>query len=214
MVRRAAARKVEDVPARGEPIETTEPLEPVKGLLYWARMTQKWFKAADVCEMAELQPYVLRSWEKEFPGIGVQKSAESPRLYRQSDVEQVLKIKQLVFGEGLTLSGARRRLEESDEPQSGAADEDVAEVLDALASDARTRIASVRDGLRSILKLLSSAPGTVVVVDDYRLEPPAPSLVKGARRSMAARSKSSVASKRVVARKPARPAKRNKRATA
>ena len=153
-------------------------------------MTQKWFKAADVCEMAELQPYVLRSWEKEFPGIGVQKSAESPRLYRQSDIEQVLKIKQLVFGEGLTLAGARRRLEES-EPQTGAADKDVAEVLDALASDARTRIASVRDGLRSILKLLSSAPGTVVVVDDYRLEPPpAPSLVKGARRSMAAQAES------------------------
>jgi DNA-binding transcriptional MerR regulator len=175
-------------------------------------MTQKWFKATDVCEMAELQPYVLRSWEKEFPGIGVQKSADSPRLYRQSDVEQVLRIKQLVFGEGLTLSGARRRMEESGEPQSGAADEDVAEVLDALASDARTRIASVRDGLRSILKLLSSAPGTVVVVDDYRLESPsAPSLVKGARRSMAARSKSSVASKRAVARKPARPAKRRRR---
>jgi DNA-binding transcriptional MerR regulator len=177
-------------------------------------MTQKWFKAADVCEMAELQPYVLRSWEKEFPGIGVQKSSDSPRLYRQSDIEQVLKIKQLVFGEGLTLAGARRRIEESAEPQSGAADKDVAEVLDALASDARTRIASVRDGLRSILKLLSSAPGTVVVVDDYRLEPPpAPSLVKGARRSMAARPKASVASKRVVARKPARPAKR-KRASA
>jgi DNA-binding transcriptional MerR regulator len=176
-------------------------------------MTQKWFKAADVCEMAELQPYVLRSWEKEFPGIGVQKSAESPRLYRQSDLDQVLKIKQLVFGEGLTLAGARRRIEES-QPQIGAADKDVAEVLDALASDARTRIASVRDGLRSILKLLSNAPGTVVVVDDYRLEPPpAPSLVKGARRSMAVRSKPSVASKRVVARKPARPAKR-KRATA
>ena len=85
----------------------------------------------------------------------------------------------------------------------------------ALASDARTRIASVRDGLRSILKLLSSAPGTVVVVDDYRLEsPPAPSLVKGARRSMAARQKASVASTHVVARKPVRPAKRHKRATA
>jgi DNA-binding transcriptional MerR regulator len=179
------------------------------------KMTQKWFKAADVCEMAELQPYVLRSWEKEFPGIGVQKSADSPRLYRQSDLEQVKKIKQLVFGEGLTLAGARRRIEES-EHQLGAADKDVEEVLEALASDARTRIASVRDGLRSILKLLSSAPGTVVVVDDYRLEPPpSPSLVKGARRSIAARSKATVASKRVAAaRKPARPAKRNKRASA
>ena len=177
-------------------------------------MTQKWFKAADVCEMAELQPYVLRSWEKEFPGIGVQKSAESPRLYRQSDVEQVKRIKHLVFGEGLTLAGARRRMEENGDHHVGAADKDVEEVLEALASDAKTRIANVRDGLRSILKLLSSAPGTVVVVDDYRLEPPSPSLVKGARRSMAARSKSSVASKRVAARKPARPAKRNKRASA
>jgi DNA-binding transcriptional MerR regulator len=176
-------------------------------------MTQKWFKAADVCEMAELQPYVLRSWEKEFPGIGVQKSAESPRLYRQSDIEQVKRIKQLVFGEGLTLAGARRRIEENGGAQIGAADKDVEEVLEALASDAKTRIASVRDGLRSILKLLSSAPGTVVVVDDYRLEPPSPSLVKGARRSIAARSKASVASKRVAARKPARPAKR-KRASA
>ena len=63
-------------------------------------MTPKLFRAADVCEMAQLQPYVLRSWEKEFPGIGVQKSPESPRLYRQSDVDQVQKIKQLVFGEG------------------------------------------------------------------------------------------------------------------
>src|SRR5262245_33599041 len=98
-------------------------------------MTQKWYKATDVCEMAELQPYVLRSWEKEFPGIGIQKSAESPRLYRQSDVDQVLKIKQLVFVEGLTLAGARRRIEENGASQHGAADKDVAEVLEALASD-------------------------------------------------------------------------------
>ena len=75
-------------------------------------MTPKLFKAADVCEMAQVQSYVLRSWEKEFPGIGVQK-ADGQRLYRQSDIDQVLRIKQLVFTEGLTLSGARRRLEES-----------------------------------------------------------------------------------------------------
>lgn len=174
-------------------------------------MTQKWFKAAEVCEMAQLQPYVLRSWEKEFPGIGVQKSVDTPRLYRQSDIDQVLKIKQLVFGEGLTLSGARRRLDETT-GSSGASDEDVAEVLDALASDARTRIAHVRDGLRSILRLLSSAPGTVVVVDDYRLEPPAPS---PARRALAVRQKAAASpSTRAGARKVAAPTKRNKRASA
>jgi DNA-binding transcriptional MerR regulator len=128
-------------------------------------MPPKLYKAAEVCDLAQLQPYVLRSWEKEFPGIGVQTSPDGPRLYRQSDVEQVLRIKQLVFGEGLTLAGARKRLEESAAPASGGADSEVAEVLEALASDARTRIANVRDGLRSLLKLLSSAPGTVVVID-------------------------------------------------
>src|SRR5574339_260806 len=100
-------------------------------------MTPKLLRAVDVGEMAQLQPYVLRSWEKEFPGIGVQKSPESPRLYRQSDIEQVQKIKQLVFGEGLTLAGARKRLEQTSTPP-GASDEEVAEVLEALASDART----------------------------------------------------------------------------
>ena len=105
---------------------------------------------------------------EEFPGIGVQKSADSPRLYRQSDVDQVLRIKRLVFSEGLTLSGARRKLEEAAPRTPADADEEVAEVLDALASDARTRIAYVRDGLRSILQLLSHAPGRVVVVDDDR----------------------------------------------
>ncbi len=178
-------------------------------------MTPKLFRAVDVCEMAQLQPYVLRSWEKEFPGIGVQKSPESPRLYRQSDIDQVQKIKQLVFGEGLTLAGARRRLEQLEQASPGASDEEVAEVLEALASDARTRIAHVRDGLRSILKLLSAAPGTLVVVDDYRLTPPAQ--VKSARRSLEARPKSRVIAKQVSKRgsgKSAAASKRGKRASA
>ena len=131
-------------------------------------MTPKLYRAQEVCDLAQVQPYVLRSWEKEFPGIGVQKSDDSPRLYRQADVDQVLLIKRLVFSEGLTLAGARRKLEEAAPRTAAEVDHDVAEVLDALASDARTRIAYVRDGLRSILQLLSNAPGTVVVVDDER----------------------------------------------
>jgi DNA-binding transcriptional MerR regulator len=138
-------------------------------------MTPKLFRAAEVCDIAQVQPYVLRSWEKEFPGIGVQKSLDSPRLYRQADVDQVLLIKRLVFNEGLTLSGARRKLEESAPRRAAEVDSEVAEVLDALASDARTRIAYVRDGLRSILQLLSNAPGTVVVVDDERANGSRPS---------------------------------------
>ena len=126
-----------------------------------AGVAPKLYRAADVCASTGLQPYVLRSWEKEFPGIGVQKSQDSARLYRQSDVEQVLRIKQLVFGEGLTLAGARRRLETSqpagDDTTKAA---ETAEVLDTLGADARARIGSVRSGLRSILEVLSGSPAS------------------------------------------------------
>jgi DNA-binding transcriptional MerR regulator len=127
-------------------------------------MPPKLYKAADVCEMAQLQPYVLRSWETEFPGIGVQKSQESPRLYRQSDVEQVLRIKQLVFGEGLTLAGARKRLDELTGSGPSVTEAEVAEVLDALGAAARTRIANVQQGLQSILRLLGHPPGQMSLV--------------------------------------------------
>jgi len=169
-------------------------------------VTPKLYKAAEVCEMTQLQPYVLRSWEKEFPGIGVQKSQDGPRLYRQADVDQVLRIKQLVFGEGLTLAGARKRLDSgaagadaagnggtSDahggvaaSPRRSAGDVTVsaegsstrrAEI--SVSADARARVARVREGLRSILTLLSARPTAGRVVEEYRLEPPAaPKAVK------------------------------------
>jgi DNA-binding transcriptional MerR regulator len=71
-------------------------------------------KAADVCQIAQVQPYVLRTWEAEFPDLG-QVTAGGPRIYGRADVERVLRIRDLVYVEGLTLSGARRRLEESKE---------------------------------------------------------------------------------------------------
>ena len=205
-------------------------------------MTPKLYKAADVCEMTGLQPYVLRSWEKEFPGIGVQKSPDSARLYRQADLDQVARIKQLVFGEGLTLSGARRRLEEAPAsvPASIASrDAERDEVLDVLGADARARIAAVRTGLRSILEALSKAPGAVAIGqmregaangngssrasraaarDDRRGGPSAdrrggPSGPPKARGKVAVAAKRPVATKRAaVQRKPTRTAKRSARA--
>jgi DNA-binding transcriptional MerR regulator len=132
-------------------------------------LTPKLYKALEVCEATGLQPYVLRSWEKEFPGIGIQRSPDSPRLYRQSDLEQVQRIKELVFAEGLTLAGARRRLEESTPRTPEDDDAELAEVLETIGVDVRARIAVVRDGLRSILDVLSRAPGSTTLRDLPRL---------------------------------------------
>jgi len=119
-------------------------------------------KAGDVCEIAKVQPYVLRSWEKEFPDLGVTRTDGGPRFYRQADVDHVLRIKQLVFGEGLTLAGARRRLEEqrASEPDELPFEEEPEPT--AAPADLRARVNGVRQGLRELLALLSSAPRSIV----------------------------------------------------
>jgi DNA-binding transcriptional MerR regulator len=109
------------------------------------------FKAADVCEVVQVQPYVLRSWEAEFPQIGQAPPGGGPRLYRRSDVELVLRIKQLILEEGLTLSGARRRLEEDSGDNNGAA----VLVEEVVGDRVREQLRQVKSGLRSILELLS-----------------------------------------------------------
>jgi DNA-binding transcriptional MerR regulator len=107
-------------------------------------------KAADVCQIAQVQPYVLRTWEAEFPDLG-QVTAGGPRIYGRADVERVLKIRELVYVEGLTLSGARRRMEESredDGPVATAADFSLVDDI------TRARLQSVREGLQGLLALL------------------------------------------------------------
>ena len=121
------------------------------------------FKAAEVCEVVQVQPYVLRSWEAEFPQIGQVPAGGGPRLYRKSDVELVLRIKQLVFDEGLTLSGARRRLEEDADRDSGAP----MLVDEVLGAGVREKLKSVKTGLQSILQLLAKDPEP-----ELRLVPP------------------------------------------
>ena len=98
------------------------------------------------------------------------------------------RIKQLVFGEGLTVSGARRRLDETTPAVSAVSASEAAEVLDALSADARSRIAHVRDGLREIHSLLSGRPGSSNG-SRFTLTPPTAKPARAKARPAAARSK-------------------------
>src|SRR5215831_14517839 len=124
------------------------------------------FKAAEVCDLLKVQPYVLRSWEAEFPDLGVAKTTGAARVYRRADVEQVLRIKHLLVVEGLTLAGARKKLTEDTAPV--AADAPVLDEL--LGRHARERLTEVKRGLRSILDLLSAS--SVPLASDFRLSAP------------------------------------------
>lgn len=162
-------------------------------------------KSADVCELAKVQPYVLRSWEKEFPDLGTSKAAGGPRYYRQADVDRVLRIKHLVFGEGLTLAGARRKLEEE---RAAKVDDElpfeevVVTPAPAVSAEAKARIEGVRQGLRWLLDLLEAnaganghqrrrakadqGPKLPMEEEAPAAEPPAPKKVSRRKRSEAA----------------------------
>jgi DNA-binding transcriptional MerR regulator len=72
-----------------------------------------YFKIGDVAKICGLETYVLRFWESQFPQLKPNKSGTGQRLYRRREVELVLEIKRLVYGEGYTLSGARQALEQN-----------------------------------------------------------------------------------------------------
>jgi len=149
------------------------------------------FKASEVCDLVKLQPYVLRSWEAEFPDLGVAKSEGAPRVYRRTDVERVVRIKHLLLVEGLTLAGARRKLDEESSPV-GAEQPAMAELV---GKNARERLTAVKRGLRSILDLIGQNGET----REFRLSPP-PVAKARARPSSAARTKA-------ARRKPATPSR-------
>ena len=61
--------------------------------------------------MAEVAPYVLRYWETEFSALSEGKEKGSSRLYTARDVQIIARIRQLLYDEGFTVAGAKKRLE-------------------------------------------------------------------------------------------------------
>ena len=69
-----------------------------------------YFRIGEVSKLTHTQAYVLRYWETEFPTLRPNKSSTGHRLYRRRDVETVLEIRRLLYGQGFTIEGARKKL--------------------------------------------------------------------------------------------------------
>lgn len=83
-----------------------------------------------------MEPYVLRYWETEFPALRPDKGKSGQRIYKEKDLKNILRIKQLLYDEGYTISGAKRKL-------NGSKAQDVDAIID-----------TVKKELRDILELL------------------------------------------------------------
>lgn len=78
-----------------------------------ARLPDKiYFKIGEVSEIVGVEAYVLRYWETEFELLKPSKAPSRHRLYKKKDVELLIEIKRLLYAEGFTIEGARKRLKE------------------------------------------------------------------------------------------------------
>ncbi len=69
-----------------------------------------YFRIGEVARLCRLPAYVLRFWETEFPQLKPGKSSTGQRMYRRRDLENVIRIKRLLYDEGYTIAGARQQL--------------------------------------------------------------------------------------------------------
>lgn len=109
---------------------------------------EKLYKIGEVCKLADLQPYVLRYWETEFPQLSPNKSGGGQRLYTKRELDIILRIKELLYRDGFTIAGAKKKLETDD---AAPAPGDPADPAPRVSSDA---LAKVKQELRALLELL------------------------------------------------------------
>jgi DNA-binding transcriptional MerR regulator len=124
-----------------------------------ATAPEKKFKIGDVCKQADVQPYVLRYWETEFPPLAPDKSGGGQRTYTQRDIEVVMRIKELLYTEGFTIAGAKKKLEaelrDEADGKSPALQSNAAPATTAAANPKTSSvIKEVRKELRELLTML------------------------------------------------------------
>lgn len=73
--------------------------------------TTKKYRIGQVAKMLDVQPYVLRFWEEEFPQIRPLRTAKGQRYYTQDHIRILKRIQHLLYQEKMTIKGARQRLE-------------------------------------------------------------------------------------------------------
>ena len=85
-------------------VKTVEARNPIPDKLF--------YKIGEVSRITDIEPYVLRYWETEFPFLKPRKNKSGQRVYVKKDLELILEIKRLLYQERYTIEGVRKRFGE------------------------------------------------------------------------------------------------------
>lgn len=121
-----------------------------------------YFRIGEVAKIVGVKPYVLRYWETEFSILKPGKTPSRHRLYRRRDVETLIEIKTLLYEEGFTIAGAKKKLKENEDGRDD--DKDIPatipleETMTALPPNHHylQLLRSIRDDLRMLYNMLGS----------------------------------------------------------
>src|SRR5215472_5723897 len=119
-----------------------------------------YFRIGEVAELVGVEPHVLRYWEREFRSVRPTKSAKGQRVYSRRDVENLMRVRELLYKEGFTIAGAKKKLV-AGPVQAEAAVEGVGVVEEEAAAepDGRTRaqLLAMREEIEAFLGELGSS---------------------------------------------------------
>ena len=111
---------------------------------------KRYFTIGEVSELCGVKPHVLRYWEQEFTQLKPVKRRGNRRYYQHHEVLLIRRIRELLYEEGFTISGARNRLDHS----ASATEDRPAAQLRARAGVAGVDLAAVKRELREVLDSL------------------------------------------------------------
>jgi DNA-binding transcriptional MerR regulator len=107
-----------------------------------------YFKIGEVAALLKVKTHVLRYWETEFSALQPVKSRTNQRLYRRKDVETALLIKDLLYRQGFTIAGARKKI---------ASEQQTALPLETQSSNPTETLKQVRSDLQRLQRRLSQS---------------------------------------------------------
>jgi DNA-binding transcriptional MerR regulator len=76
------------------------------------------YRLEEVSRITELEPKVIEAWEKDFPFLHAGQTGSGHKIFRQKDLDIILRLKELLIKEGLTLAGAKRKIQAEFEGRS------------------------------------------------------------------------------------------------
>lgn len=128
-----------------------------------------YFRIGEAARLCGVETYVLRFWETEFTQLRPNKGGTGQRLYRRSDLELALRIKQLLHHEGYTIAGARQHLAQQGRELRSKNAQSPLPIVSGQAKNTRqsaaieARLVKLRSEMKELLAVLSVEPQAMPV---------------------------------------------------